>query len=667
MAGQSKPQSPYELVEYVPGTLERLWYRTYNWFENRLWPIRPLPFLTLSVAGTAIQTSYYDKIDFSELQFDSIDDTHLKIVRSLLISIGIGYTTTFILRQILKHFYFSYKGYLFENPKNPSIRTKLWGATRAFLSKFAPPKLSSCDSILPNLPLPNLADSVRGYIESMKHLISDEEYESLKKYGDEFLNNEGWKLQLMTWFWHKCAENYVTPLWQKFVYNSGRYPLLINSSVGQITTYGNSGNLPAYHVTRLIYIETLANIAIDKQQYNTPGGGLVSTRHYRNLYNGCRIPGEKYDYFQWNRPATHVIVFRRGIMYKMNVCDNNSRIYTIDEMTKIIAEMMQRDDETSDVLSKICSLTHDNRTEWHRNRKRFFLKNKKNKKLLDVIETAAFDVSVDDDTEWHVETTEKLSIYMKDMLAGNGKNRWADKTMNYAVDSTGRGGATGEHSPCDASELDHLCENELKMDKEPDGFMQMSIQLANYKDQGKFVLTYEPGAIRSFANSRTETVRPVTEASCKFVKAMLDEDTTVTTGFSFCEPSCETHVRNCKNVLIGRGFDRHLFVLCAMAKGFGFESKFLDHFANQKWLLSTSNIPNMTNSIDEDKSIESICLGGAFGAVAENGYGVCYRFAGNKAIMVHTTSYHSAENTSSRRFAETLRESMNELANLFDS
>lgn len=75
-------------------------------------------------------------------------------------------------------------------------------------------------------------------------------------------------------------------------------------------------------------------------------------------------------------------------------------------------------------------------------------------------------MSVDKDLNWGVESAEQLSKYMKDMLAGDGANRWVDKTMNYAVDASGRAGATGEHSPCDGAELDHLCENVLNVDKQ---------------------------------------------------------------------------------------------------------------------------------------------------------------------------------------------------------
>ncbi|CAP30508.2 Protein CBG11458 [Caenorhabditis briggsae] len=543
---EKKPNWPYPRIDHFPGRFERFSYRTYNWLENRIWPVRPVPFLAIITTATGYQLR---NCGLSDLQ------TNWQIIiKPFIISIGSVYTAVFVLRHFLKYFYFSYKGFLKENPKKPSFLTMLWGALR--------------------------------------------------------------KTNLV----------------------------LINS--------------------------------------------------------------ERF-------------VFR------------------------IVSEMMDRNDKSTGFLSKIGALTTDKRTEWSINRQKFFLENKNNKKLLEVIETAQFVTSVDDSVEWGVETTEQASQYMKDMITGDGTNRWFDKTMNYAVCANGRGGATGEHSPCDGAELDHLCENFLNIDKQilkspskkqqlenakitekdkkelkmaeklefevvngmkeevercydshmkatddlhmhsmifldfgkgrlkkcgisPDGFVQMAIQLAYYKDQGIFTQTYEPGSVRFYANSRTETLRPVTEASCDFVKSVMDEKSTREIRRKLLKNACEVHVNNCKEIMLGNGVDRHLFILCVIAKGLGYSSPFLDFYASQKWLLSTSNIPNMTNSIDEDSSVDKIMLGGSFGAVAQDGYGICYRFGGNQAILVHVTSYHSSEITNSDRIGAHLKEAFHTLADLFE-
>lgn len=69
----------------------------------------------------------------------------------------------------------------------------------------------------------------------------------------------------------------------------------------------------------------------------------------------------------------------------------------------------------------------------------------------------------------------------------------------------------------------------------PDAYLQMALQLAYYRDAGRFSLTYEASMTRLFREGRTETVRPCTIESAAWVKSMLDENITVNTelGKSF--------------------------------------------------------------------------------------------------------------------------------------
>lgn len=62
----------------------------------------------------------------------------------------------------------------------------------------------------------------------------------------------------------------------------------------------------------------------------------------------------------------------------------------------------------------------------------------------------------------------------------------------------------------------------------PDAYIQMALQLAYYRDAGKFNLTYEASMTRLFREGRTETVRPCTIESAAWVEAMEDKNATVT-------------------------------------------------------------------------------------------------------------------------------------------
>lgn len=56
----------------------------------------------------------------------------------------------------------------------------------------------------------------------------------------------------------------------------------------------------------------------------------------------------------------------------------------------------------------------------------------------------------------------------------------------------------------------------------PDAYIQMAMQLAYFRDAGKFCLTYEASMTRLFKEGRTETVRPCTMDAVEFARAMDD-------------------------------------------------------------------------------------------------------------------------------------------------
>lgn len=61
----------------------------------------------------------------------------------------------------------------------------------------------------------------------------------------------------------------------------------------------------------------------------------------------------------------------------------------------------------------------------------------------------------------------------------------------------------------------------------PDAFIQLALQLAQFRDQRVFCLTYESSMTRMFRDGRTETVRSCTSEAVAFVRAMEDAGATV--------------------------------------------------------------------------------------------------------------------------------------------
>ena len=72
-----------------------------------------------------------------------------------------------------------------------------------------------------------------------------------------------------------------------------------------------------------------------------------------------------------------------------------------------------------------------------------------------------------------------------------------------------------------------------KCNLSPDGYIQMALQLAYFRDAGKFCLTYESSMTRLFREGRTETVRSCTMESSAWARSMDDPDIKVSFSQKF--------------------------------------------------------------------------------------------------------------------------------------
>lgn len=109
---------------------------------------------------------------------------------------------------------------------------------------------------------------------------------------------------------------------------------------------------------------------------------------------------------------------------------------------------------------------------------------------------------------------------------------------------------------------------EIKKSKiSPDAFVQAALQLAFYKDQGRFVQTYEASMTRLYLNGRTETVRSCTPQMVDFVRSMNDPNCTNAERIEKLNKMEANHTNLYKDAMNGKGIDRHLFALYVVCKG----------------------------------------------------------------------------------------------------
>ncbi|XP_045066684.1 carnitine O-palmitoyltransferase 1, liver isoform-like isoform X1 [Coregonus clupeaformis] len=189
-----------------------------------------------------------------------------------------------------------------------------------------------------------------------------------------------------------------------------------------------------------------------------------------------------------------------------------------------------------------------------------------------------------------------------------------------------------------------------KLKISPDAFIQLALQLAYYRDRKTFCLTYEASMTRLFREGRTETVRSCSNEGCAFVKAVESGE-----GPEHCRRlfrlAAEKHQNLYRLAMTGSGIDRHLFCLYVVSKYLGVESPFLTEVLSEPWRLSTSQTPvQQLELFDMKNHPDFISLGGGFGPVADDGYGVSYIIVGEDMINYHVSCKHSFSETDSHRF-----------------
>uniref|UniRef100_W8B1P8 Carnitine O-palmitoyltransferase 1, liver isoform n=3 Tax=Ceratitis capitata TaxID=7213 RepID=W8B1P8_CERCA len=201
----------------------------------------------------------------------------------------------------------------------------------------------------------------------------------------------------------------------------------------------------------------------------------------------------------------------------------------------------------------------------------------------------------------------------------------------------------------------------------PDAYIQMALQLAYYRDAGRFSLTYEASMTRLFREGRTETVRPCTIESAAWVKAMEDDNTTNEERVKLLQKACDRHQLGYQDAMCGRGIDRHLFCLYVVSKYLEVDSPFLNEVLSEPWRLSTSQTPHgQTPKMDLKKHPNCISSGGGFGPVADDGYGVSYIIAGENLIFFHISAKLNCKQTDVHRFGENICKALADIRAMFE-
>uniref|UniRef100_A0A8C4F3F6 Carnitine O-palmitoyltransferase n=1 Tax=Dicentrarchus labrax TaxID=13489 RepID=A0A8C4F3F6_DICLA len=638
------------------------------------------------------------------------------LVSAVLFSTMLWLLLIFTMRLCLKQL-LSYHRWMFEQHGKMSNTTKVWVAlVRIFSGRK--PLLYSYQGSLPNLPLPPIKDTVKRYLESVRPLMDDTEYERMNNLAAEFESSLGNRLQWYLKLKALWAANYVSDWWEEYVYLRGRSPLMVNSNYyGMDFLYVTPTPIQAARAGNSIYAFFLYRRKLNKEEIKPsriPGIGIpLCAAQCERIFNTTRTPGEE------TGKETDIASLKNTALIltlELTACSHNSAGRSVDSCQVLKLKLLL--------------------IPWAKARTKYFSSGV-NKRSLDCIEKAAFFVTLDDDEQGMMgdDPAASLDCYAKSLLHGKCYDRWFDKSFSVVYFKNGKNGINAEHSWADAPVLSHLWEYTLATDcfqlgynaeghckgevdsslprpqklnweippeceeqisqslavaqaladdvdfhvfafrdfgkgkvkrcrVSPDAFIQIALQLAYFRSRRTFCLTYESSMTRLFREGRTETVRSCSNESSAFVRALEGGEAAEVCRRLFRAAS-EKHQNLYRMAMTGAGIDRHLFCLYVVSKYLGVESLFLKEVLAEPWRLSTSQTPiQQMELFDMVNHPEYVSCGGGFGPVADDGYGVSYSILGENVINFHISCKHSCPDTDAHKFGALIRKALHDLMQL---
>ncbi|UYV77982.1 CPT1A [Cordylochernes scorpioides] len=395
---------------------------------------------------------YCTGIDVLKARRDSVPDLGLHLA-CLALSLAVWSATVLTLRYTIK-LLLSYKGWMYEARKGGiSLKTKIWGMLLKTLVGGPPHRLYDFQGSLPRIPLPALDYTINKYLESMKPLLSEEEYRTRQELAQEFQSSAlGRKCQWYLWLKSWWSTNYVTDWWEEYVYLRGRDPLLINSNYYGIDALALQSNRQASRAAYLLYATFQYRRSIDSQslpplliQNMIP----LCSRQYERMFNTTRIPGVETDRLDHFEQSNYVVVLCRGCYYVLEMY-SHTRLLTPPEIEAQVEWILAQTPQPDPGEDKLAALTTAERKRWAVSRRKYFGQGL-NRASLRTIEKAAFVVVLEDRSyELDPSNPAKFDEYVQSLFYGTGCDRWLDKSFNFIVGANGRVGLNVEHSWADA-------------------------------------------------------------------------------------------------------------------------------------------------------------------------------------------------------------------------
>ncbi|VDK79446.1 unnamed protein product [Onchocerca ochengi] len=191
----------------------------------------------------------------------------------------------------------------------------------------------------------------------------------------------------------------------------------------------------------------------------------------------------------------------------------------------------------------------------------------------------------------------------------------------------------------------------------PDGFVQLTMQLAYYRLHGHLVSTYESASIRRFRYGRVDNIRAATPEALRWVQAMVVKNKTRDEKQKLFVEAVNKQAEITLENVTGHGIDNHLCALQLLAREEvkkGLLPKMPGLFLDSTW-TETMRFPLSTSQVTTPSSISDTYL--CYGPVVKDGYGCSYNIQPNSIIFA-PSSFKSCPTINAEHFKKSLVDSL---------
>ncbi|XP_055889957.1 peroxisomal carnitine O-octanoyltransferase-like isoform X2 [Biomphalaria glabrata] len=312
------------------------------------------------------------------------------------------------------------------------------------------------DKDLLTLPVPDLSNTLKKYLASVKVLVTEEEYKKTELIVSQFANGEGKYLHEK--FRAKAANkrNWLEEWWEDAAYLELRLPRPL-MNMGGPAPYSEdvwppvAGSQIPRAAMCMYYI--LKYWEFTRKEKHKPmkdsKGRPLCMYQFKRIFNTCAVPGVQKDkliqYFKTESEGfcpTNVIVISNGHIFSITPFDDKGEILTVPEIQFLLQQVRTRS-KLLGLGQGLTYLTAEERTKWAKARNRLVALHPQNYVNLTKIQTSIIAFWLEDGDAGDVSDLANRAIL------GHGENRWLDKSLSCGVYENGLFVSNADHTPAE--------------------------------------------------------------------------------------------------------------------------------------------------------------------------------------------------------------------------